>query len=204
MFWFASLSLVVSSSAATILVLSACQHPGSQIAQAFADTDARVIVMGGDAAGLAQIAAGSPERIEPLFIQGGQIEGLRLLDRAWGKEPVDLVVNLMPLAYPHHISEQMRALSTIMQTFGRGLFAGRGALVSVAAAPNDPLALVEQGMVASLVTAGAALGDAVAPKAIRVHTVVVPKSTPERALDTLLFLGRSSSRHIKSAKFDLT
>tara|TARA_R110002072_G_scaffold301874_2_gene482712 strand:+ start:4856 stop:5455 length:600 start_codon:yes stop_codon:yes gene_type:complete len=195
---------LASVSSPTILVLSACQPPGAEIAKAFADARAHVIVMGGDAAGLTQIAARSPEQIEPLFINGGQVEALRLLGDAWGAEPIDLVINLMPLAYPHHITEQMRGLSMIMRTFGRGLVAGKGVLVSVAARPDDPLALVGQGMCAALGAAGMALADALASKSLRVHTVTVPKQTPEWAVETLLFLGGAQSRHIKSTTFDLT
>lgn len=198
------MSTVISRSACTILVLSACQTPGAEIAQAFAETGAHVIVMGGDAQGLGQIAAASPERIEPLFVKGGQVEALRVLADAWGAEPIDLVVNLMPLAYPHHITEQMRGLSMIMRTFGHGLVAGKGSLVSVVARPDDPLALVEQGLCGALGAAGAALGDAVASKSMRVHTVTVPKQTPERAVDTLLFLVGAQARRIKSTTFDLT
>jgi len=195
---------ITSNPARTVLILSACQPPGPQIAQAFADAGARVIVMGGDAQGLARIAQAAPDRIEPLFIKGGQIEALRLLDTAWGEEPIDLVINLMPLAYPKHITEQMRGLSIIMQSFGRGVIAGKGALVSVAARPSDTLALVEQGMCAALEAGAAALADAVASKSMRVHTVMVPKKSPEIAVNTLLFLGGTSSRHIKSTIFDLT
>ncbi len=198
------MSIADSLSDRTFLILSACQPPGPQIAGAFAATGARVIVMGGDAKGLAQIAVQDPDQIETLFVQGGQIEALRLLGKAWGNEPLDLVVNLMPLAYPRHISEQMRAISLIMQAFGRGLMAGRGALVSLAARPSDPLALVEQGMAAALGAGGTALGDALAAKAIRVHTVLVPKTQPELALDSLLFLASNQSQHVKSNTFDLT
>ncbi|MGJ8617436.1 MAG: hypothetical protein ACSHWS_11395, partial [Sulfitobacter sp.] len=66
------------------------------------------------------------------------------------------------------------------------------------------LALVEQGMCAAIEAAATALGDAVASKSMRVHTVMVPKKTPEIALDILLFLGGTSSRNIKSTTFDLT
>lgn len=186
------------------MVLSACQPPGAEVAQAFARTGAHIIVMGGNAAGLTKIAAAAPEQIEPFFVKGGQVEALRLLGDAWGAEPLDMVVNLMPLAYPHHITEQMRGLSTIMRAFGRGLIAGKGALVSVVARPDDPLSLVEQGMCAALNAAGVALGDAVASKSLRVHTVTVPKGVPERAVDTLLFLCGGQARHFKSTTFDLT
>ncbi len=160
--------------------------------------------MGGQAQRLAEIAAQAPDRIEPLFIKGGQVEALRLLRDAWGAEPLDLVINLMPLAYPHHITEQMRGLSMIMRTFGRGLIAGKGALVSLAAKPRDPLSLVEQGMCAALTAAGQNLGDALAINTLRVHTVLVPGPSPECAVDTLLFLSRDTSRRIKSTTFDLT
>ena len=188
----------------TILILSACQPPGAEIAQAFATLGAKVIVMGGQAARLAEIAALAPDQIEPLFIKGGQVEALRLLRDAWGAEPLDLVVNLMPLAYPHHITEQMRGLSMIMRTFGRGLIAGKGALVSVVARPRDPLALVEQGMCAALTSAAKTLSDAVAINTLRVHTVSVPKQNPAVAVDTLVFLAGPQSRRIKSTTFELT
>jgi hypothetical protein len=197
------LSVVSTTQFPTILILSACQSPGAEIALAFAETGAKVIVMGGDAPGLAEIAAQAPERIEALFIKGGQIEALRLLRDAWGAEPIDLIVNLMPLAYPQHITEQMRGLSLIMRTFGRGLIAGNGALVSLAARPRDPLSLVEQGMCSALDAAGMALSSAMAINTLRVHTVTVPKNTPQIAVEPLLFLADAKARHIKSARFDL-
>lgn len=160
--------------------------------------------MGGSAQCLAQIAELAPEQIEPLFVKGGQVEALRLLRDAWGGEPLDLVVNLMPLAYPQHITEQMRGLSSIMRTFGRGLIAGKGALISIAARPRDPLALVEQGMCAALDAAGTALSDAMAINTLRVHTVTVPKNAPQVAVGTLLMLADEKARPIKSARFDLT
>ncbi len=174
------------------------------MALACARGGARVVAIDNDADGLNRLAADCPDRIEPLSVQGNQVETLRLLKDAWGSEPIHLVVNLMPLEFPHNITEQMRALTIIMRSMGRGLIAGKGALVTVTARPNDPLALVEQGMCGALRSAGASLASIFSPKSVRIHTVTVPKGKSELALETVFFLDNPQTRYIKNAEFDLS
>ncbi|MGC1498157.1 MAG: hypothetical protein WA790_20290 [Sulfitobacter sp.] len=188
----------------TVVILSACQSPGAEMALACARGGARVVAIDNDAEGLNRLAADCPDRIEPLSVQGNQVETLRLLKDAWGSEPIHLVVNLMPLEFPHNITEQMRALTIIMRSMGRGLIAGKGALVTVTARPNDPLALVEQGMCGALRSAGASLASIFSPKSVRIHTVTVPKGNPELALETVFFLDNPQTRYLKNAEFDLS
>ena len=188
----------------TVVIISACQSPGAEIALAYAKGGARVVAIDCDADGLATLVAADPERIEPLSIKGNQIETLRLLKDAWGAEPIHLVVNLMPLEFPHNITEQMRALSIIMRSMGRGLIAGKGALVTIAVGANDPLAMVEQGMCGALGSAGVALAQVFGPKAVRIHTVMVPKKNAKVAVETVFFLDNPQARHLKSAMFDLS
>lgn len=159
--------------------------------------------MDGDAAALAQLTAQCPDRVEPLVVEGCQVETLRLLKDAWGQEPLHLVVNLMPLAFPHRISEQMRALSMIVRTMGRGLIAGQGAVISLAARPPDSLGLVAQGMCAAVKAGNAALADELSGKGLRFHTLTVPDARPDVARAAILYLGSAAGRHVPNGCLDL-
>jgi len=197
------LSENLSVSDPVVILLAACQPPGAALAHAFAQRGVRVIAIDGNAEYLTRIAAQDPDWIETLTIEDFQTDMTHRLQDAWGSEPLRMVVNLMPLARPAQITEQMRTLAAILRTTARGLVADQGSIVSLVARPRDPLALLGHGVVAALSAGSAALAGVMAAKSVRVHVVCLPKSAPEVAVETLLHLASPEARQIASTTFDL-
>lgn len=187
-----------------VLILAACQRPGASIARAFAKAGMRVILIDGDSKGLTKIASIDPDQIETLTLPKFQSDMTHLLRDAWGAEPLDMVVNLMPLAFPDAIAEQMRTLTAILRTTVRGLVAAKGSIVSVVPGPSAPLALVGQGRLAALQAGSAAVGKIVAKHGVRAHVVSVPSNKRKVAVGCLMHLATPAARPLASSAFDLS
>ena len=186
-----------------IIIFGACQPLGHAAAIAFADKGARVVLIDDDPKALDAICAQNPDWIEALAIEDIEGQMVAMLKEAWGNERIDLVINLMPMAKPRDISAQMRILTAILRTTLRGLVAGQGSVISVAAQPTDPLAFVAHGMVAALGAASEALASALSKKNVAVHCVNVPRSRSGQALDTLMFLGSPAGRAVQTTTFNV-
>jgi hypothetical protein len=163
----------------------------------------RVILIDGDGKALTRIAAADPDQIETLTIPEFKSDITSQLRDAWGSEPLSMVVNLMPLAYPGAINNQMRSLAAILRTTARGLAAAKGRIISVVARPDTPLALVGLGRVAAVKAGSAALGEAMAGHAVRAHVITVPHDGRDLAVDCLLHLSTPEAQPIASTSIDL-
>lgn len=186
-----------------VLILGACQQPGAAIARALAKSGARVILIDGDSKALTKIAASDPDNIETLTLPKLQSDMTHLLRDAWGAEPLDMVVNLMPLAFPDAIAEQMRTLSAIFRATARGLVAARGSIVSLVSQPKAPLALVGQGRLAALQAGSGALGQAVAKHGVRTHVISVPDNRRSVAVECLQHLITPAAKPMASTTIEL-
>ena len=175
--------------------------PGAELAGAFAQAGARVIAIDEDQGLLDHLAMADPTRIDVLWAEGFRADTLQILKDDWGNEPVDLVVNLMPLRRGEDISSQLRMLSMILRTMIRGLIAGQGAIVSLVPRPQDNLALPAQGLWGALTEGSKALGRELGAKNLRVHVVGVPPDAPARAVETVTHLGSPAGKALQSSVF---
>lgn len=162
-----------------------------------------MILIDGNSTSLTQIAALDADQIETLTIPDFQSDMTDLLKDAWGDEPLSMVVNLMPLAFPVAITAQMRTLAAILRTTARGLVAANGSIVSVVARPRAPLDLVGQGRIASMSAGSKALGEAMNKHGVRAHVLSVPNNKRSLAISCLLKLHDPTTPDIASTTFNL-
>ncbi len=193
-----------ASGARVAVIVAACQSPGPKLAQALAGDGARVVVIDREAKKLEALARLAPRLIEPLVVDRCHRETLDLIRDTWGDTPLHLLVNLMPLQRGVEISEQMHALTALLRSKGRGLIAGRGALINVVRRPVEPLSLSGQGMCGAVAAAGQALARELAGHGVRVHTLIVPQNQMARAIEPLLFLGSERGQSVPGAVLDLS
>ncbi len=187
----------------TVILIGAAQNPGPELAKAFAASGAKVIAIDEDERQLDHLAAADPSRIDVLWADGFKADTLQVLKDAWGSEPIDLVVNLMPLRQRADISNHMRLLSMILRTMIRGMIAGQGAVLNIVPRPQDYLALPAQGLWGAMTGASAALGRELRSKNLRVHVVGVPADAPDRAVDVATYLGSAAAKTLESTVFEV-
>tara|TARA_R110002049_G_scaffold23545_4_gene83420 strand:+ start:12305 stop:12901 length:597 start_codon:yes stop_codon:yes gene_type:complete len=187
----------------TIAIFAASRGPGPAVAHAAAQQGARIVAIDGNPVALSEIAGLHPVKIETLVMNGDQLENLRNLKDSWGAVPTDLVLNLLPLDPRVEITAQMRGLSALVQAMGRGVVAGKGAIVTVVERPREALSLTAQGMLGAVDHACAALGRELAARSVRVHVVTVPQGQAEMAMKTVLYLGSDAGRSVQSGRIDL-
>ncbi|WP_425100621.1 hypothetical protein [Tropicibacter sp. S64] len=70
-----------------------------------AEFGATVVALGDDAEILWRLARQYPGAVQTLTLGRGWREVLRLLQEAWAEEPIDLYIDLLPLAESHSLSE---------------------------------------------------------------------------------------------------
>ena len=114
-----------------IVIFGACHPIGQAAAVSFADQGKRVIVIDTDSAQVDDLCAQNPGWIEGIVIADVETQMRDKLKDVWAAQPVDLVINLMPLVQPSDISAQMRILNGVLHTTLRGLVTGQGSLISV-------------------------------------------------------------------------
>lgn len=193
----------MSTEVPTVIVISAGDGPGPDIAAAFAARGARVIALDDRPDALDRLTSTAPSRIEPLAVPELDAQSLQSVKDGWGQGPIDMVVNLMPMRAGGEISDQMRLLTAILRTMIRGLVAGQGAIVSLVPAPRDNLALGAQGLWGAIREGSAALGAELAEKSVRVHALSVSKGAENAVPGTLVHLAGPEGRQVASAPIRL-
>lgn len=186
-----------------VVVLGACQAPGALLAKSYVRAGARVVAIGQNAATLWKMQNESPEAIEPLAVQGCNIEALKQLRGSWGSDPIHSVINLMPLVAPADINSQLSGLTEILRVMGPGIIGGGGSIVSVAAKPVGEMSLARQGLCAALSACGDLLGQELSSNGVRFHTVLARQNAINDAIPTVLFLTSAKASRLASTTIQL-
>lgn len=177
-----------------VLVVDACTGPGPALASGLAVRGARVVALGTDASGLRNLAGTCPGRIEPLAMTRLDKNSFARLGTAWGGAPLQVVINLMPLAVPRDVNGACAQLARLFKATARGLIAGQGALINVVSIPADPLDLPATAMAGAFTTVHDALNATFKPRGLRAHLVILTANTPTAAPEALRFLASPSAR----------
>ncbi|WP_432816943.1 hypothetical protein [Sulfitobacter sp. JB4-11] len=186
-----------------VMIVGATVAPGPDLTEMLARRGARLVVLDRDGRALEQLAGRCGGRIEPLALPQDPQQTMTLLRSAWGHEPLDLVVNLAPLAASPDTGSQITALSYLVRATARGLVAARGCLVTVMARPEDALDLQATGLCAALAATSTALGQALGARGVRVHSISVPAKAPQQAVSLLSHLAHHRLDDIPATAFSL-
>jgi 23S rRNA U2552 (ribose-2'-O)-methylase RlmE/FtsJ len=180
----------------TVLVLAACRSPGPQAIHRLAQQRARIVAIDRDPGGLLRMAKADADRIETITADCSNVATLRHFRDAWGKQPLDVLLDLSPLVTGRDLDGQIRALIALYKATGRGLIAARGAMITLVGRPVDRLDIEGHARVGALCAAQAQWAAECARFGVRVHTLIVPQDAPCTALSTTLFL--AATREVAS------
>lgn len=186
-----------------VIIFGASQSLGRAVSAAFARRGARVVVIDKDSDALRDLCAENPDRVEALVIKDMHGRLADLLQEAWGAERIDIAINLMPLAQPDDVSQQIRLIKQILQMTLRGLVRAKGAMVTVLQAPADSMALERQGMKGAIMAVNAALAVQLAAKKTQIHGLGIRPKDTAAACEALLFLASPQGRKLRSTQLDL-
>ncbi|MFZ7090658.1 hypothetical protein [Primorskyibacter sp. 2E233] len=112
-----------------VAVVAGAEHPlGVSLVRRLAGFGATVVAIGSDEGHLRALAAERPKRIEPLPLQIGGRDVLRLLQEAWADEPLDMYIDIFPLCEAMALAETRDVFSrsaSLAAAFAPGIRAGR-------------------------------------------------------------------------------
>ena len=111
------------------IVIAGAEHPlGASLCERLARFGAVVIAVGWTDTTLLDIAARAPGKIEPLMLSQGRRDVLELLREAWGDEPLNVYIDLIPIMNParHDMPHAAFAQSAgLASALAAGMRAGR-------------------------------------------------------------------------------
>lgn len=187
-----------------IVIIGACQTPGSLCAQHLAQGGARIVALDANAAGLQKLTHKCTARIEPLTLTGDVSVALRRIGTAWGRAPLHGVLNLMPLQHPRDVNGQVKALTALTRAFARALVAGQGAMVSVVGMPKDPLNGLALAMGPAIHAVQRATSDELSTHGLRINTVCVPQMEATRAMAPALGMLCQDARDVTGQMIEVS
>ncbi|MDC0737349.1 hypothetical protein N6L24_03595 [Cognatishimia sp. SS12] len=177
-----------------VIVAGAATDLGWRLLPLFQSAGVRAILIDSDAEELIAMARRNPRQFEPLPVSRIAAQPFQQIGAIWGDEPLDLLIDLLPLG-PH--DRQGRLVSAdlaLLQGLASGLAAAKGRVISVIpkACAEDPVAYqIDE---AGLCRITEVMGHLWAPKDVRINVLrPVPGASASDMAEAIAFLAETGT-----------